>query len=148
MKILVPVDGSKYSTEGVKVALDYAKTKGADITFMTVTPFVSGLDLEISAKELESLTEKMNQRGEEVLESAQGILKAEGVSSKTILSSAISAADEILDTAEKDKTNLIIIGNRGLGERGLKVPDGKRSLKGGDPCALFGLYSKTGVKIL
>ena len=115
MKILVPVDGSKYSTEGVKVALDYAKTKGADITIMTVTPFVSGLDLEISAKELESLTEKMNQRAEEVLESAQGILKAEGVSSKTILSSAISAADEILGTAEKDKTNLIIIGNRGLG---------------------------------
>jgi nucleotide-binding universal stress UspA family protein len=115
MKILVPVDGSKNSMEGVRVALDYAKTKGADITIMTVIPFVSGLDLEISAKELESLTEKMNQRAEEVLESAQGILKAEGVSSKTILSSAISAADEILGTAEKDKTNLIIIGNRGLG---------------------------------
>jgi len=57
----------------------------------------------------------MKRRGEEVLESAQKILKAEGVASKTILSSAISAADEILGTAEKDKTNLIIIGNRGLG---------------------------------
>ena len=115
MKILVPVDGSKYSTEGVKVALDYAKTKGADITLMTVSPFVAGLDLEISAKEMASLNESMKRRGEEVLENAQNILKAEGVSSKTILSSAISAADEILGTAEKDKTNLIIIGNRGLG---------------------------------
>jgi nucleotide-binding universal stress UspA family protein len=115
MKILVPVDGSKYSTEGVKVALDYAKTKGAEITLMTVSPFVSGLDLEISAKEMASLNESMKRRGEEVLENAQNILKAEGVSSKTILSSAISAADEILGTAEKDKTNLIIIGNRGLG---------------------------------
>ena len=115
MKILVPVDGSKYSTEGVKVALDYAKTKGADITLMTVSPFVSGLDLEISAKEMASLNESMKRRGEEVLENAQNILKAEGVSSKTVLSSAISAADEILGTAEKDKTNLIIIGNRGLG---------------------------------
>ena len=115
MKILVPVDGSKYSMEGVKVALDYAKTKGADVTLITVSPFVSGLDLEISAKEMASLNESMKRRGEEVLESAQSMLKAEGVSSKTILSSAISAADEILDTAEKDKTNLIIIGNRGLG---------------------------------
>ena len=115
MKILVPVDGSKYSTEGVKVALDYAKTKGADITLMTVSPFVSGIDLEISAKEMAGLNESMKRRGEEVLASAQNILKAEGVSSKTILSSAISAADEILGTAEKDKTNLIIIGNRGLG---------------------------------
>jgi nucleotide-binding universal stress UspA family protein len=115
MKILVPVDGSKYSLEGVKVALDYAKAKGADITIMTVNPFVSGLDLEISAKELESLTEKMNQRAGEVLADAQNILKAEGVNSKTILSSSVSAADEILDVAEKDKTDLIIIGNRGLG---------------------------------
>ena len=32
MKILVPVDGSKYSMEAVKVASDYAKTKKADIT--------------------------------------------------------------------------------------------------------------------
>jgi nucleotide-binding universal stress UspA family protein len=115
MKILVPVDGSKYSTEGVKVALDYAKTKGADITLITVSPFVSGLDLEISAKEMAGLNDSMKRRGEEVLENAQNILKAEGVSSKTILSSAISAADEILGTAEKDKANLIIIGNRGLG---------------------------------
>jgi nucleotide-binding universal stress UspA family protein len=115
MKILVPVDGSKYSMEGVKVALDYAKTKKADVTLITVSPFVSGLDLEISAKEMDSLKESMNRRGEEVLENAQNILKAEGVSSKTILSSAISAADEILGVAEKDKTNLIIIGNRGLG---------------------------------
>jgi nucleotide-binding universal stress UspA family protein len=115
MKILVPVDGSKYSLEGVKVALDYAKTKGAEITIMTVTPFLPGLDLEISAKEMESLTEKMKSRGEEVLNEAQGILKAGGISSGTVLSSAISAADEIVNFAEKEKTDLIIIGNRGLG---------------------------------
>jgi len=139
MKILVPVDGSKYSMEGVRVALDYAKTKGADITIMTVTPFVSGLDLEISAKELESLTEKMNQRAEEVLESAEGILKAEGVSSKTILSSAVSAADEILDTAEKDGTDLIIIGNRGLGSAATRFLMGSVASKVAThaPCSVY-----------
>jgi nucleotide-binding universal stress UspA family protein len=139
MKILVPVDGSKYSMEGVRVALDYAKTKGANITIMTVTPFVSGLDLEISAKELESLTEKMNQRAEEVLESAQGILKAEGVSSKTILSSSVSAADEILDTAEKDKADLIIIGNRGLGSAATRFLMGSVASKVAThaPCSVY-----------
>ena len=139
MKILVPVDGSKYSTEGVKVALDYAKTKGADITIMTVTPFVSGLDLEISAKELDSLTGKMNQRAEEVLESARGILKAEGVSSKTILSSAVSAADEILDTAEKDGADLIIIGNRGLGSAATRFLMGSVASKvaAHAPCSVY-----------
>lgn len=139
MKILVPVDGSKYSMEGVRVALDYAKTKGADITIMTVTPFVSGLDLEISAKELESLTKKMNQRAEEVLESAQVILKAEGVSSKTILSSAVSAADEILNTAEKDKADLIIIGNRGLGSAATRFLMGSVASKVAThaPCSVY-----------
>ena len=115
MKILVPVDGSKYSMAGVKVALDYAKTKGAKIYLITVTPYIPGLDLEISAKELQSLEESMKRRGEEVLEDAQKILKSGDISSKTILSSAISAADEILSTAEKEKVDLIIIGNRGLG---------------------------------
>ncbi len=115
MKILVPVDGSKYSMEGVKIALDYAETKNADITLMTVTPFISGLDLEISAKEIESINETMRRNGEDVLAKAKNILSAEGVNAKTILSSAISAADEILNTAEKEKIDLIIIGNRGLG---------------------------------
>jgi nucleotide-binding universal stress UspA family protein len=139
MKILVPVDGSKYSTEGVKVALDYAKTKGADITLMTVSPFVPGVDLEISAKEMESLNESMKRRGEEVLASAQNILKAEGVSSKTILSSAISAADEILGTAEKDKTNLIIIGNRGLGGAASRFLMGSVASKvaANAPCSVY-----------
>ena len=57
----------------------------------------------------------MKRRGEEVLEDAQKILKSGDISSKTILSSAISAADDIVSTAEKEKVDLIIIGNRGLG---------------------------------
>ncbi len=141
MKILVPVDGSKYSTEGVKVALDYAKTKGADITLITVSPFVPGLDLEISAKEMASLNETMKRRGEEVLENAQNILKAEGVNSKTILSSAVSAAEEILGTAEKDKTRPDYHRESRTRRGCLKVPYGKCSLKGGDTCALFRLCS-------
>jgi len=115
MKILVPVDGSKYSMEAVKVALKYAKATKTDIHIMTVTPFVSGLDLEISAKEMDSLTEKMKARGEEVLEEAKKILTAEGVTAATVLSSSVSAADEIIDFAEREKTDLIIIGSRGLG---------------------------------
>ena len=115
MKILVPVDGSQNSMEAVKVALNYAKTAKADIYLMTVTPFISGLDLEISAGAMESLNASMKSRGEEVLSKAQGILTAEGISVKTILSSSISAADDIVGFAEKEKVDLIVIGSRGLG---------------------------------
>jgi nucleotide-binding universal stress UspA family protein len=129
MKILVPVDGSKYSMEAVKVALDYAKTKGAEITFITVTAFIPGLDLEISAKELDSLTEKMKRSGEEILEKAQAALKADSVSSRSILASSISAADEIISVAEKEKVDLIVIGNRGLGGKATRFFMGSVALK-------------------
>ncbi|MEW6067143.1 MAG: universal stress protein [Nitrospirota bacterium] len=115
MKILVPIDGSQYSMEAVKMALKYAKATKTDIYLMTVTPFIHGLDLEISASKLADLEESMKSRGEEILEKAQGILKSEGVTASTILSSSISAADEIIKFAEKEKVDLIIIGNRGLG---------------------------------
>ncbi len=139
MKILVPVDGSQYSMEGVKVALDFAKTKGADITIMTVTPFISGLDLEISAKSMESLNESMKKRGEEILSSAQAILSAEGINSKTILSSSVSAADEIITTAEKERVNLIIIGNRGLGGKATRFLMGSVAAKVSThaPCSVY-----------
>lgn len=129
MKILVPVDGSKYSMEGVKVALKYAKATKTDIYLMTVTPFISGLDLEISAKELASLNESMKRRGEEILGKAQDILKSDGVAAKTILASSISAADEILSFAKKEKVDLIIIGNRGLGGAATRFIMGSVALK-------------------
>lgn len=139
MKILVPVDGSQYSMEGVKVALEFAKTKGADIILMTVTPFISGLDLEISAKSIESLNESMKKHGEEVLSKAQAILSAEGIKSKTILSSAISAADEIITTAEKENISLIIIGNRGLGGKATRFLMGSVAAKVSThaPCSVY-----------
>ena len=139
MKILVPVDGSTYSMEAVNVALEYAKTKGAEIAIITVTPFIPGLDLEISAKELDSLTEKIKRGGEEVLEKAQAVLKSAGVSARTILSSSTSAADEIIGVVEKEKIDLIIIGNRGLGGKATRFFMGSVALKvvGNAPCSVY-----------
>jgi nucleotide-binding universal stress UspA family protein len=139
MKILVPVDGSKYSMEAVKVALDYTKTKGAEITLITVAPFIPGIDLEISAKELDSLTEKMKRSGEEILGKAQAVLKADGISSRSILSSSVSAADEIIGVVEKEKIDLIIIGNRGLGGSATRFFMGSVALKvvSHAPCSVY-----------
>lgn len=129
MKILVPVDGSNYSMEAVKVALKYAKATKVDISIMTVTPFISGLDLELSASAMNKLNESMKSRGEEVLAKAQDILKAEGVTAKTVLSSSISAPDEIISFAEKKKADLIIIGSRGLGGAATRFIMGSVALK-------------------
>lgn len=115
MKILVPVDGSKHSNEALKIAIDYAKTKGADIYLLNVVPFYGNIDLEISASTREKLSETMVRQGETIIEHSNNILISDGVLSaeKDIVISA-SIHDAIIDHAEKKGIDLIIIGSRGL----------------------------------
>lgn len=115
MKILVPIDGSKNSIKAVKVAADIASSKRDDVYLMTVIPFIPGIDLEISAKEMDKLELSMKNRGEGIIKKAQRVLSVKKIKAKTIISAAVSAADEILDVAEKKKMNLIILGSQGLG---------------------------------
>ena len=106
---------------------------------MTVTPFMAGLDLEMSADATEKMNESMKARGEEVLTKAQGILKADGVSSNTIIASSVSAADEIIGFAEKEKVDLLIIGSRGLGGKATRFLMGSVALKvvSNAPCNVY-----------
>ncbi len=116
MKILVPVDGSKYSDEALKIAADYAKTKGADICLICVAPYIESVDLEISASEREKVKLAEEKRANSIMKKASDILVAEGVSAphcKAIISS-VSIPDAIIDYAEKENASLIIIGSKGL----------------------------------
>ena len=70
MKILVPVDGSKYSKEALKIALDCAKTKGADLKVISVASDASGIDLEISASERERIEQRLEQQADSVVKAA------------------------------------------------------------------------------
>jgi nucleotide-binding universal stress UspA family protein len=116
MKVLVPVDGSKHSSEGIKVASHYAKTKDAHLTLITVIPSVADIDLELSASDRDRLLESMKSRGEELLAKAKEQMKSLGVSKvNTILATAPSPAMEIVSYAEKEKIDLIVIGSRGRG---------------------------------
>jgi nucleotide-binding universal stress UspA family protein len=117
MKILVPVDGSKYSEEALKIAIDYAKTKGANICLISVAPYVEGIDLEISATEREKLNETLMKRADYIVQQACGILAGEDViATCRHVVAASSVADAIIDYADKEKIDLIIIGSRGLGK--------------------------------
>lgn len=116
MKVLVPVEGSKYSMEGVKVASHYAKANNAGIYLITVTPYVADVDLELSAVERDRLLESMKKRGEDVLEKAVNLLKSFGVNYiRTVLSSSTSPAEEIVNFAGSEKVDLIVIGSKGMG---------------------------------
>ena len=116
MKVLVPVEGSKYSMEGIKVASNYAKSNNAGIYIMTVTPYVADVELELSAVERDRLLESMKKRGEDVLEKAVKLLKSFGANYiRTVLASSTSPAEEIVNFAGSEKIDLIVIGSKGMG---------------------------------
>jgi nucleotide-binding universal stress UspA family protein len=117
MKVLVPVDGSKYSQEALKVAIDMVKTKGAEIAVINVVPYIGGLDdHEISPAKRERHMGEMEKRADEIVRQACDMLAAEQVTSmctRTIITS-VSVPDAIIDFAEREKTDLIVMGSRGL----------------------------------
>ena len=115
MKILVPVDGSKYSMEALKIALDYAGTKGADINVISVASDASGVDLEVSAGERERIGQRMLQRADSVVkEACEAVSKAGVKADCKVISTSSSVADAILAVAEESRTDLIVMGSRGL----------------------------------
>jgi nucleotide-binding universal stress UspA family protein len=116
MKILIPVDGSEHSMEALKVGLDFAKSKDANLCLINVMPYIEFIDLEISAAEQEKLKEKFKKRADYIVQQACGILAAEDVISacRTVVSSA-SVPDAIVENAKQENADLIIIGSRGLG---------------------------------
>lgn len=114
MNVLVPVDGSKHSTEGLRVASHFAKTKKARITILNVIASVADVDLELSASERDKLLESLKRRGEDLLAKARDQMKAHGVIDiSTILATGDSPAQEIVTFAEKEKIDLIVIGSKG-----------------------------------
>ena len=115
MKILVPVDGSKYSKEALKVALDCAKTKGADLYVISVATDASGIDLEISAGERERIGQRMEQQADAIVKEACEVMSKAGVKADCrVISTSSSVADAILEFSEESKTDLIVMGSRGL----------------------------------
>lgn len=115
MKILVPVDGSQNSMDGLKVAIDYAKNREVNICLINVVSVIEDIDLEITASERVKIKESMEKRADYIIQKACGVLALESVTAvcKAIVESA-SVPDAIVDFAEREKTDLIIIGSRGL----------------------------------
>jgi nucleotide-binding universal stress UspA family protein len=114
MKVLVPIDGSKHSTEGLRVASHFAKTNKAKIFILNVIPSVADVDLELTASERDRLLQSLKRRGEDLLAKAKDQIKTHGVTDiNTVLATADSPAQEIVSFAEKEKIDLIVIGSKG-----------------------------------
>ena len=109
MKILVPVDGSAYSLKAVETACDLAKAQAPATVVLTA--------VAIQIPELEEgvyIAEKMKVQAEAALAKAKDVAQGKGVTPEVILATGASPADEIVQVAKNQQTDLIVIGSRGL----------------------------------
>jgi nucleotide-binding universal stress UspA family protein len=99
------------------VAIDYAKSKGANICLINVMPYIEAVDLEISASDREKVTQSMEKRADDLVQNSCGYLSGNDITAtcRHIVAS-VSVPDAIIDYAEQEKVDLIIIGSKGLSQ--------------------------------
>jgi nucleotide-binding universal stress UspA family protein len=115
MKILVPVDGSKHAEAALYTAIELLKSAEGELFVLTVIPSFESFDLELSAARRDSLKQEFEAQGSRVANRSCDIATGEGVKVRCKAEiSATSVPDAIVDFAEKENVDLVVIGSRGL----------------------------------
>ena len=112
-KILVPLDGSKYSKKVIQYACDFSIAFDAEIILIYVVEKSMPVNL-LDQKEYLKILRKF---GKKTLDNAKSILTKKQLDAKIILAQG-NIVNEINKTAKKEKCDLIIVGNKGLGAVG------------------------------
>jgi nucleotide-binding universal stress UspA family protein len=121
-KILVPVDGSKHGRCAVEMAIELATHHGSSIFLLHVIRDLS-LPKEILAmiragEVTESRMEILEDSAEIILDNAREKFQQAGISGVKTEYVVGNPASKILEYAEQNGVDLIVIGHRGLGPHG------------------------------
>ncbi len=122
-KILIATDGSELAGRAVEHGLQLAKSVGAAVVFVTVTEIWSALEIagDFERGNLDAVRayeDATARSAEAILESATTRAAAMGVVSETRHVRDRKPAEGILDTAELEECDLIVMASHG--HRGLK----------------------------
>ena len=117
-KILVAIDGSKPSMDASIQAIDLAKKFEAElIAIHVIDPRYSHLETALSPRpgRLKEAVMFAMEKGKQNLEKVKHNATEKNVRVNTdIIVGKTSVANEIVEYAEKDRINIIIIGRRGI----------------------------------
>jgi nucleotide-binding universal stress UspA family protein len=114
--IVVGTDGSETAGKAVQEAVDLAKQIGASIALVSAYEPVSSQRLREEARQVPSDLEWMVNPREDVdstLEAAAEKVEAAGIKVETFAREG-DPADAILDVAEEQGSDLIVVGNKGM----------------------------------
>ena len=109
-KILVPLDGSKFSEKALQRACEIVKAFDASITLLYVVEKSPTLNI-LDRNEYLKLLEKFGTR---TLKKAKDIVLKKGINAETILKEG-NIVTEIEKIVKTKKCDLIVVGNKGLG---------------------------------
>ncbi|HEY5736118.1 MAG TPA: universal stress protein [Nitrosopumilus sp.] len=109
-KILVPLDGSVYSEKALKRASEFVKIFDSELILIYVVEKSIPVNL-LDRKEYLGMLQKF---GTKILDNSKVMLSKKGISAKIILKEG-NIVSEIEKVAKKEKCDLIIVGNKGLG---------------------------------
>ena len=115
-RILVPVDGSATSNEGLSEALKLARLSGGRVRLLHAVDMLSlSLSPEISMAASPTLFEMLREGGHAILGKALTAAHDAGVAAETVLRDTLSerVSDMIVDEAKSWRADLIVIGTHG-----------------------------------
>jgi nucleotide-binding universal stress UspA family protein len=113
-KILLPYDGSEYSVNAAKYALDLAKLVGAHVTIVNCYEW-RGYMPEVPELLIKDLQSNMKKEAEAVLLRAEGVFENQGVDYK-IETIPGSPGYVLTNLAKSKQYDLIIMGSHGHSE--------------------------------
>jgi nucleotide-binding universal stress UspA family protein len=114
--IVVGTDGSETASEAVRQAIELAKPLGAKLQIVSAYEPVSDTRLREEAQQApQDLQWMVNPREdvEATLTQAAELAKEQGITTETFARQG-DPADAILDVAEENGSDLIVVGNKGM----------------------------------
>ena len=109
-KILVPVDGSKYSEKALHHAGEITKVFDSELVVL----YVVEKSLPINLLDRKEYLELLENFGNKTLDKANNIILKKGITAKTFLKKG-NIVNEIEKMVKKEKFDLIVVGSKGLG---------------------------------
>ena len=109
-KILVPLDGSKYSEKALQRACELVDAFNSKIILI----YVVEKSVPINLLDRNEYLELLRKFGNKILNNGTSVLSKRGITGKKILKEG-NIVNEIEKIAKTEKCDLVVVGNKGLG---------------------------------